>query len=72
MNIIRKKSAVLSGVAGLEYTSAPMATLVSVITLLLTGRALTPVNVFMLISYIKVLRLRPGLNVAFYMRRIKY
>lgn len=33
-----------------------MATLVSVITLVLTGQLLTPVNVFMLLSYITVLR----------------
>lgn len=57
MHIIRMKSANLSGVAGLEYTSALMVTLVSVITLLPTGRPLTPVNVFMLISYINILRL---------------
>ncbi|KAK2551557.1 ATP-binding cassette subfamily C member 4 [Acropora cervicornis] len=57
MHIIRKKSAVLSGVAGLEYTLAPMVTLVSVITLSPTGRPLTPVNVFMLILYINILRL---------------
>ena len=65
MNIIRMKSAVLSGVAGLEYTSAPMATLVSVITLLLTGRPLTPVNVFILISYINVLRLSTSTFMAY-------
>ena len=34
-----------------------MATLVSVITLVLTGQPLTPLNVFMLISFINVLRL---------------
>ena len=34
-----------------------MATLVSVVTLVLTGHPLTPVNVFMLISFINVLRL---------------
>ena len=45
MYIIRKKGAVLSGVATLEYTSAPIATLVSVFTLVLTGQPLTPVNV---------------------------
>ncbi|KAL9966836.1 hypothetical protein ACROYT_G024964 [Oculina patagonica] len=56
INIIRKKSAVLSGVAGLEYTSAPMATLVSVVTLVLTGQPLTPVNVFMFLSFINRLR----------------
>ena len=65
MNIISKKSAVLSGVAGLEYTSAPMATLVSVITLLLTGRPLTPLNVFMLISYVNILRLSTSTFLAY-------
>ena len=65
MNIIRMKSTVLSGVAGLEYTSAPMATLVSVITLLLTDRPLTPVNVFILISYINVLRLSTSTFLAY-------
>ena len=42
MDVIRKKSAVLSGVAALEYTAPTMATLVSVITLMLTGQPLTP------------------------------
>ena len=41
INIIRKKSAILSAVAALEYTAAPMATLVSVITLVFTGQPLT-------------------------------
>lgn len=59
------KSAVLSGIAGLEYTSAPMATLVSVIALLLTDRPLTPVNVFILISYINVLRLSTSTFLAY-------
>ena len=44
ISIIRKKSAILSGLAALEYTSIPI--LLSVITLLLTGQPLTPVNVF--------------------------
>ena len=56
MDIIRKKSAVLSGVAALEYTSAPIATLVSVITLVLTGQPLKPANVFMLLAFIRILR----------------
>lgn len=56
INVIRKKSAVLSGVAGLEYSSVPMATLVAVITLVLTGQTLTPVNVFMLLCFINRLR----------------
>ena len=42
-----------------------MATLVSVITLLLSGRPLTPVNVFMLISYINVLRLSTCIYLAY-------
>ena len=57
INIIRKKSAILSGVAALEYTAVPMATLVSVITLVFTGQPLTPFNVFMLLCFINVLRL---------------
>ena len=50
------KSAVLSAIAALEYTSVSMATLVSVITLILTGQPLTPVNVFMLVSFVNILR----------------
>ena len=42
-----------------------MATLVSVITLLLTGHPLTPFNVFMLISYINVLRLSTCFYLAY-------
>ena len=42
----------------------PMATLVSVITLVLTGQTLTPVNVFMLLCYISVLRFSTCRNVA--------
>ena len=57
VNIIRKKNAVLSGMAALEFTSAPMATLVSVVTLVLTGEPLTPVNVFMLVSFVNILRM---------------
>ena len=63
--IIRKKIAVLSGVAALEYTTAPMATLVSVITLVLTGQPLTPVNVFMLICFISLLRMTICLFLAY-------
>ena len=46
MKIIRTKSSVLSALAALEYTSVPFAMLVSVMTLVLTGQPLTPVNVF--------------------------
>ncbi|KAL9956481.1 hypothetical protein ACROYT_G037962 [Oculina patagonica] len=56
INIIKKKSAILSAMAALEYPSLPVATLVSVITLVLTGHTLTPVNVFMFLCYIGILR----------------
>lgn len=57
MKIIRTKSSVLSALAALEYTSVPFAMLVSVMTLVLTGQPLTPVNVFMLLSFVNVARI---------------
>ena len=57
INFVRKKSAVLSGIAALEYISTPTATLVTVITLVLTGQSLTPVIVFTLLSFFNLLRL---------------
>ncbi|XP_078347322.1 ATP-binding cassette sub-family C member 4-like [Oculina patagonica] len=57
INIIRKKSAILSAVASLLNTSTPMATLVSVITLVLTGQPITPVSVFMLLAFIDIVRI---------------
>ena len=57
ISILRKKSVLLSVVGALEYTSGAIATLLSVITLVLTGRPLTPVNVFMLLSFNNVVRL---------------
>ncbi|XP_078347301.1 ATP-binding cassette sub-family C member 4-like [Oculina patagonica] len=57
ISIIRKKSAILSAVASLLHTSTPLATLVSVITLVLTGQPITPVSVFMLLGFIDVLRI---------------
>ena len=41
-----------------------MATLVSVITLVLTGQYLTPVSVFMLLAFINILRLAIGTDLA--------
>ena len=64
VNFIRKKSAVLSGIAALGYTTTPMATLVTVITLVLTGQALTPVYVFMLLSFITLLRVSFCIDLA--------
>ena len=49
--------------AALEYTSIPI--LLSVITLLLTGQPLTPVNVFMLLMFINLLKLTICLDIAY-------
>ena len=46
----------LSSVDGLLYSAMPIAALVSIITMVLTGQALTPVNVFVLLSYISILQ----------------
>ena len=45
----------LSGFVAIDYTSAPIATMVSIMTLVLTGQQLTPFNVFMLILFINLL-----------------
>ena len=63
ISIIRAKSAIISGLAALEYTSIPI--LLSVITLLLTGQPLTPVNVFMLLMFINLLKLTICLDIAY-------
>ena len=63
ISIIRKKSAILSGLAALEYTSIPI--LLSVITLMLTGQSLAPVNVFMLLMFINLLRLQICFGIAY-------
>ena len=49
----------------MEHTSVLMATLLSVIALMLTGQSLTPVNVFMLISFINVLRVSCSVLLAY-------
>ncbi|KAL9951147.1 hypothetical protein ACROYT_G043760 [Oculina patagonica] len=56
ISIIRKKSAILSVVAALLSASSPIATLLSVITLVLTGQHITPANVFILLGFINLLR----------------
>ena len=53
---IRKKSATPSAIAALEFTSAPMGALITVITLALTGNPLTPANVFMPLAFISLLQ----------------
>ena len=54
INIIRKKSAIPSGFLALWESSVPIATLLSVVTLVLTGQPITPVNVFMLIGFMEI------------------
>ena len=56
INIIRKKSAILSGVLALLDSSVSVANLLSVITLLLTGQHITPVNLFMLLAFMDIAR----------------
>ena len=65
VDIILKKSAVLSGIAALEYSSTPIAILVCIITLVLTGQPLTPVNVFMLFAFISLLRMSICTHLAY-------
>ena len=48
----------------MEHTSGAIATLLTVITLVLTGQPLTPVNVFILLSFNNVLRLSISFYVA--------
>ena len=48
----------------MEYISTPMASLVTVITLVLTGQPLTPVNVFMLLSFINLLRMSVSMGLS--------
>ena len=55
----------LSGIAVLQFASAPLATLVSVITLVFTGQPLTPVNVFMLLSFISLLQIVICMDLGF-------
>ena len=54
INIIRKKSAILSSFLALRDSSVSMATLLSVITLVLTGQPITPVNAFMLVGFMDI------------------
>ena len=56
ISAIQKKNVIQSSVDGLRYSAMPIAALVSVITMVLTGQTLTPVNVFVLLSYISILQ----------------
>jgi len=65
INIIRTKCAILASLAALEYTSVLVATLVSIIALVLSGQPLTPVNAFMLLAFLGMLRLAICFHLAF-------
>ncbi|KAL9957080.1 hypothetical protein ACROYT_G038671 [Oculina patagonica] len=65
ISIIHKKNVILSALAGLECTSAAMATLVSVITLVLTDQPITAVNVFTLLAFMNILRLGISFRLAY-------
>ena len=60
ISIIRKKCVLRAGVLALRFTSVIIATLLSVITLVLTEETLTPVNVFVLVSFNNMLTLCIG------------
>ena len=64
INTIRKKSAILSGVLALWDSSVSMATLLSVITLVLTGQPITPVSVFMLLGFMNLARHKTCLHIS--------
>ena len=65
INIIRKKSAILSGVLALWDSSASVATLLAVVTLVLTGQPITPVNLFMLLGFMNLARNNTCLDMSF-------
>ena len=56
ISAIHLKNALQSTVDGLLFSVQAMATLVSVLTMILTGQTITPVNVFVLLSYVGILR----------------
>ncbi|PFX22992.1 Multidrug resistance-associated protein 4 [Stylophora pistillata] len=57
ISVISKRTAIQSSLDALLYSATPLATLVSVITMVLTGQTLTPANVFMLLSFMGFLKL---------------
>ena len=65
IKILNKKNAVLTALVALEGSSGPIALLVSVLTFLLTGHTLTPVNVTMLLAFIGAQRLNPCCFLAY-------
>ncbi|XP_022785318.1 multidrug resistance-associated protein 4-like [Stylophora pistillata] len=64
ISAIHKKNILQSTVDGLMCSVSAMATLVSVFTMVLTGQALNPVNIFVLLSYVSVLRRNINVGLA--------
>ncbi|XP_022785320.1 multidrug resistance-associated protein 4-like [Stylophora pistillata] len=56
INTVHEKNVLHSTVDGLIFSASTMTTLVSILAMLLTGQTITPVNVFMLLSYVGILR----------------
>ena len=65
INILHKKNAVLTSLAGLECSSTQIAAMLAVVTIVLTGQTLTPVNVAMLLSFINALRINISYLLAY-------
>ena len=65
INTIRKKGAIQSGVLALWDSSVSVATLLSVVTLVLTGQPITPVNVFMLLGFMNLARNNTCNNITY-------
>ena len=64
INTIRKKSAILSGVLALWDSSVSVAALLSVVTLVLTGQPITPVNVFMLLGFLNLAKMQTCMQIS--------
>ena len=62
---IRQKSAVLSVLYGMQFTSAAVAVFLSVTIMVVTRFPLTPAKVFMLLSFMNILRIGISYHMAF-------
>ena len=65
INAIRQKSIILSTFAGLLFTSTTVAIFISVTLMAATHQLLTPVNVFMLMAFMNVLRITFLSNIGY-------
>ena len=64
INFIRQKSIILSTFGGLLFTSTAVAVFISVTLMAATHHLLTPVNVFMLVALMNVLRMTVFYNIG--------